>query len=418
MSRDGTPPQQPQDPATPLVTVGIPVYNGAAHLAEAITSVLGQDYPNLEIVVCDNASDDGTPAIARRFVHADSRVRYLRNPSNIGLLPNFRRVRDEARGTYFTWLGHDDLLSSPSYVSTGIEFLETHPEVVLCHTWIELLTPTGETQVVEFPELLPDRRWTDARRDLFRWPQDWLEMASHGIFRRDELLRVPLPERTRTRRPHVFCWEINLLTTLALRGRIVALPRTLRTYRSSPESAARLMGRSVSPFDLALLDLETKLALLGRAVRAPGTAPERVLLAATAAGNFGSSTFRRRFDHRVAIRLVEQEAALLLRAAHERSKLYESLLNEIEARRRILIDRGEEPGPFVRAPIEAVPQPGPNLRPDRRRTTNFFRPPSEEQIRWHGALSERVAALRTFCERQLDEIHRAEAHAVALLSRI
>jgi hypothetical protein len=178
------------------------------------------------------------------------------------------------------------------------------------------------------------------------------------------------------------------------------------------------MGRSVSPFDLALLDLETKLTLLGRAARAPGSPGERAALAAAALANFRGKTFRRRFDHRVAIRLVEQEVALLLRAAHERSKLYQSLLAEIEARRRILIDRREEPGRFIPAAFEALPQQSPIVRPDRSRTTDFFRPPSELQIRWYAEVNERVVALRAYCERQLDEIRRADAEAAALLARI
>ena len=108
--------EEPGDPGAggqPLVSVGMPVNNGANHLADALQSVLSQDYTNLEVVVCDNASDDGTEVIASGFAGRDPRVRYLRSPENIGLLPNFRRVRDEVRGNYFCWLGHDDLLSDP-----------------------------------------------------------------------------------------------------------------------------------------------------------------------------------------------------------------------------------------------------------------------------------------------------------------
>lgn len=408
-----------KDTAAPLVTIGIPVYNGADHLAEALESVLAQDYPNLEVVVCDNASEDDTPTIVARFASKDPRVRSVRNPTNIGLLPNFRRVRDEAHGKYFGWLGHDDLLSDPGYISAVVAFLEDHPKVVLCHTWISMLRPSGETQVIEFPELDPGRPWAEAQRDLFRWPQDWLEMASHGIFRREALVQVPMPERTRTGRPYLFCWEINLLTTLATRGRVVALPQALRTYRSSPDSAARQMGRSVSPFDLFLLELETKLTLLARAMLAPGTPKDRTRLTAAAAANLPGNTFRRRFDHRTALKLLDQELALLLRAAHERSKLAEYLQSEIEARRRILLDRGEDPGPFSPWSPEALPTAeGAIVRPTRGPLSDFFHPASEAQIRWYRELNDRVSRLRGYCERQMVQINRAQAEADALLARI
>jgi glycosyltransferase involved in cell wall biosynthesis len=402
----------------PLVSVGMPVFNGAKHLADALQSVLSQDYGNFEVVVCDNASDDATPAIASGFAERDPRVRYVRNPENIGLLPNFRRVRDEAAGKYFCWLGHDDLLSDPSYLSTTVAYLEAHPDVALCHTEICLLQPAGEAEIVRFPELAPDRDWARVRRDLFRWPQDWLEMASHGVFRREQLLEVPLPEKTRTRRPHVFCWEINMLTALSARGRIVALPRPLRTYRSSPESAARQMGRSVSPFDLWLLDTETKLTLLSRAVRSPGSTLERLRLAAVALGNFARKTFRSRFDHRTAMRMAGEELAMLLATARERAGLSQYLLGEIEARRKLLVERGETAEPFAAAAADPLPARGFSAEPARGRLRNFFRPASPAQIRWYAEVNYRISALRRYCEKQMQEINRAEAEANRLLERL
>jgi glycosyltransferase involved in cell wall biosynthesis len=76
------------------------VYNGGQYLAEALASAVAQTYAPLEIVIYDNASTDNTEAVVRRF--ADPRIRYLRNPTNIGVIPNFRRVLGEACGTYFT----------------------------------------------------------------------------------------------------------------------------------------------------------------------------------------------------------------------------------------------------------------------------------------------------------------------------
>lgn len=412
----------------PLVTVGMPVRNGAAHLAEAVESVLAQDYPSLEVVICDNASDDATPSIARELASRDGRVRYERNPQDIGLLPNFARVRDLARGRYFTWLGHDDLLSDPSYLSSTVGYLEQHPETGLCHTAIRLLKPGGESEVVEFPELAPGRPWEAARRDLFDWPQDWLEMCSHGVFRLEALAPLAMPERTGTGRPYVFCWEIGVLTALALRWRIVALPQPLRTYRSSAGSAARLLGRNVSPFDLWLLDLETKLNLVRRAWAAPGDPAARARLVATALGNLPEPTFRRRFDHRYATRLAERELAMLLRTAAERRSLLERLEAEVAARRRLLQERGAALNPPARtgppnpahgsggalagaAEILAGSTAGNRLR-------DLFRPPSAAAVARFAELNDGAAGLRLVCDELLDAIDLADAEAAALQAAV
>ena len=68
----------------PLVSVGVPVFNGEKYLAEAIESILAQTVTDLELIICDNASTDATEEISRRFAESDERVQYFRNPKNRG----------------------------------------------------------------------------------------------------------------------------------------------------------------------------------------------------------------------------------------------------------------------------------------------------------------------------------------------
>ena len=75
----------------PLLSVGVPVYNGGQYLAAALDSALGQDYDNVEIVIADNCSSDDTAEIGRRYARTDVRVRYLRNAEHIGPSSNFAR---------------------------------------------------------------------------------------------------------------------------------------------------------------------------------------------------------------------------------------------------------------------------------------------------------------------------------------
>src|SRR6266404_5120117 len=100
----------------PLISIGLPTYNRAAHLRQAIESVLAQDYSHLELVISDNASTDETQSMCEEFSAQDSRVKYIRQLSNRGAGPNFLEVLQQARGEFFMWLGDDDWLDS-SYVS-------------------------------------------------------------------------------------------------------------------------------------------------------------------------------------------------------------------------------------------------------------------------------------------------------------
>ena len=99
--------------STPVVSLGMPVFNGERYLATAIESVLGQTFDDFELLLCDNASTDATGDICRSFAGADPRVRYIRNPENLGAHPNFNRAFELATGRFFKWASHDDALPDP-----------------------------------------------------------------------------------------------------------------------------------------------------------------------------------------------------------------------------------------------------------------------------------------------------------------
>ncbi|MGH9458043.1 MAG: glycosyltransferase family 2 protein, partial [Thermoanaerobaculia bacterium] len=94
--------------ARPALTIGLPVYNGARFLREALESLLAQTFRDFELVVSDNASTDDTAAICAEYARRDARIRYMRQSTNIGLLANFRSVLDAASGEFFTWAAYDD----------------------------------------------------------------------------------------------------------------------------------------------------------------------------------------------------------------------------------------------------------------------------------------------------------------------
>jgi len=117
--------------ARPLVSVLIPTYNYARYLAEAIESVLAQDYPHLEIIIGDDASTDASAAIIRDYAARDPRIRAQIHGRNLGMVANWNWCLGEARGTYVKYLFGDDRLASPRAITQLVALLESHPRAVL-----------------------------------------------------------------------------------------------------------------------------------------------------------------------------------------------------------------------------------------------------------------------------------------------
>ena len=113
-----------QDPQLPRVSVIMPAYNARAFVAESIHSVLNQDYPNIELILVDDGSNDGTPEFAEQL---DRRVRVLRQ-KNAGPAAARNRGLAAATGEFMAFLDADDVWL-PRKVSLQVEYLQTHPEV-------------------------------------------------------------------------------------------------------------------------------------------------------------------------------------------------------------------------------------------------------------------------------------------------
>jgi glycosyltransferase involved in cell wall biosynthesis len=115
----------------PLVSIVITSYNRAHWIGKTIESALAQDYENLEIVISDNASTDNSDEVIKKYAH-DKRVKYSRNPSNIGMLPNFRKVFFElSQGKYIINISSDDYLTCNTFVSSAIELTNRYEKVLL-----------------------------------------------------------------------------------------------------------------------------------------------------------------------------------------------------------------------------------------------------------------------------------------------
>lgn len=194
----------------PGVSIGLPVYNGAALLAEALEAVARQTYTDLEIIIGDNASADDTAEIVDAFARRDSRVRYFRNEQNVGAPDNFNRTFLASNRTYFKWASHDDLLA-PTFIERCVEALERDPQAVVAFTRIAAIGEDGEVRK-RLPPQLPATGDVDPVRRF-----DAVATGRHGGFPLWGVMRADALASTRLHQRFPGGDKV-LLAELALRG--------------------------------------------------------------------------------------------------------------------------------------------------------------------------------------------------------
>jgi hypothetical protein len=116
--------QNAGSPASPLVSIVVPVFNGAGYLRESLNSILSQSYPNIEVLVMDDASTDATPEILASY---GQRIQLHRQSTNRGIYGNVNDGIARARGQYIA-VYHGDDVYHPKIVEREVAFLEAHPQ--------------------------------------------------------------------------------------------------------------------------------------------------------------------------------------------------------------------------------------------------------------------------------------------------
>ncbi len=113
----------------PLVTVGIPVYNGEKFLKKRLDSIQNQTFKNFEVIISDNASNDLTSDICKQYENLDNKIKYYRQEKNLGYVENFNYLIKNAKSKYFVIASVDDLWE-PTFLEENIQILESNKKII------------------------------------------------------------------------------------------------------------------------------------------------------------------------------------------------------------------------------------------------------------------------------------------------
>lgn len=166
--------------ALPVVTVGVPVRNGAATIESVLRDLSAQTYPAIQIVVSDNASEDGTSEAVRRAAEDDPRIQYSRLDHPVPAMANWRAVLEAADTPYFLWAADDDYRSR-DYVATLVDTLESDPTAGLAFGTIEHFREGTNPQDGSPYPYVWDTRGTSLTRRL--WADKNGPYSTYGLFR-------------------------------------------------------------------------------------------------------------------------------------------------------------------------------------------------------------------------------------------
>lgn len=237
------------DTAT-LVSIVLPVYNGARYLAESIQSCLDQTYANWELIIVDDASTDDTPAIIAGFAARDSRVRSLRHETNKRLPATLNDGFAQARGAYLTWTS-DDNRYRPEALATLVRALDAKPDAAFVYAGYDVIDDDG--RYVQTNHAQPPARFIqgyDAVPCFLYRRAVYEELGGYA----DDLFLAEDYEY----------W----LRMYATRHTMLPLPDTLYEYRRHARSLTdEYRGRTFAAAERALLRNLPRLAWAGRSAR-------------------------------------------------------------------------------------------------------------------------------------------------------
>lgn len=223
----------PDPTSIPLISIGMPVYNGARPIQRAIDSLLNQTCGNFQIIISDNGSNDETQDICLAYARRDERIRYYRNNENSGAIWNFNRVFDLSCAEYFMWASCDDYWE-PDYIEACLRIHGQSDKIALVGTACNSIDPiTNQLIMIDngFSTIGLDALDRFIRYKSIIHKGNHVGGIFYGIYKKTYIKKVmPIPS--------VIAADHLLLAELALDGHISTLKDSLMTKQLGGASSS------------------------------------------------------------------------------------------------------------------------------------------------------------------------------------
>jgi glycosyltransferase involved in cell wall biosynthesis len=210
----------------------MPVYNGEKYVRAAIESILSQTSGDFELIISDNASTDNTRDICEDLAGEDNRIRYQRNPENLGAARNYNLTFRAARAPYFRWANADDL-SGPRLHELCLQALEECSGAVLAYGGTVLVDAEG-VNLSSYEDNLDLRHESPARRFVEFLDRLGMTNVIYGLMRSDAVGRGPLMGDG-----SVPAGDVLFMADLILRGKFLQVQQDLFFRRIHDDASSR-----------------------------------------------------------------------------------------------------------------------------------------------------------------------------------
>lgn len=245
----------------PLVTIGIPTFNRCEYLKVSLESILAQSYKNIEVIISDNFSDDDTEKYCRKMAEYDSRIIYVKQPFNIGSVENFKYLLDNSNGTFFAWQADDDFCDS-TYIQELVSCFEKDSSIVLCASDVKRVNSKGNLINTEsLDRIYLSTGCKNTRKYFFEYPISNVFFAVYGLYKTEILKKVGSISPCSWTESLINS-EVIFLAKVALMGKIVAIPKALKSYRMHEMSHYHSEARSISYMSFSLLKINISFSLI------------------------------------------------------------------------------------------------------------------------------------------------------------
>jgi Glycosyl transferase family 2 len=223
----------------PRVVACLPAWRAAGFIRNTLDALAAQTYANLEVLVSVDVSPDDTAAICEEHAQRDGRFRVIRQPNRLGWIGNVNALLQIARGDYFFFAFHDDIVL-PGYVECLVDALERRPQAVSAFTDLQVRDGTGAQQTLVYTEIEGLRDPVERATRVLWMMGDWW-VPHRGLFRSSAAAAIGGLKRNWAGEFSAdWPWQVHM----SLLGEIVRVPTVRCVKNVRPGSVATVWDRT------------------------------------------------------------------------------------------------------------------------------------------------------------------------------